>query len=93
LDGKRITFEVDKIYIMPPFQFQPPDGRSLAVMHEMSHYFGGPDNAPDEIRDTGYGWRDTLSSLTPSQKARNADCYSNFAFEARWNHPPMTFPA
>jgi hypothetical protein len=93
LDGTPITFEVDKIYIMPPFQYQSPDGRSLTLIHEMSHYFGGAERTPNEIKDTRYGWRDALVTLTPSQKARNADCYSNFAFEARWNRPPMAFPS
>lgn len=93
LDGQAIQFEVDKIYVLPTFQHQSPDGRSVTLLHEMAHYFGGPDRSPNEVGDIRYGWRDSLSSLTPAQKARNADCYANFAFEARWSRPPLTVPA
>jgi hypothetical protein len=93
LDGKRIILEIDKIYILPAFQFQPLDAHIVTIIHEMGHYFGGQDNAPDEIKDTARGWRDQMTSLTPAQKARNAECYANFAFEAQWRRPPLTIPS
>ena len=93
LDGRRVILEIDKIYILPAYQFQPLDSNIITVIHEMGHYFGGPENSHDEIMDTARGWRDKMTSLTPAQKARNADCYANFAFEAKWHREPMTFPS
>jgi hypothetical protein len=92
LDGTRLTLEMDKIQIFQPFQFQAVDGKLRTLIHEMSHYLGGPDAAPDCIDDHGYGSAEQLSSLKPNLKARNADSLANFAFEARFHRPPFLLP-
>jgi hypothetical protein len=93
LDGTKITLDDHKIQIFPAFQFEPQDARIATLIHEMSHYLGGPDGATNTIDDHGYGWVDHLTNLSPRLKARNADCFSNFAFDARFHRRPFTFPA
>jgi hypothetical protein len=92
-DGTRITLKDDEVQIFQAYQFNTMDAKVGTLLHEMSHYLGGPDGSPDCIDDFGYGWVDELASLPPARKARNADCYGNFAFEARFHRPPFHIPA
>jgi|HubBroStandDraft_3_1064219.scaffolds.fasta_scaffold09558_2 peptidoglycan hydrolase-like protein with peptidoglycan-binding domain len=93
LDGTKITLKDNEIQIFQPFQFQPQDARVVAVIHEMSHYLGGGEGSGTLVDDHGYGWVDKLQNLSPKLKVRNAECFSNFAFDAKFHRQPLTFPA
>jgi hypothetical protein len=92
-DGTRITLKDDEIHIFPADQFQTRDGQVKTLLHEMSHYLGGPDGSADCIDDFGYGWVEMLASLKPHLKSRNADCYGNFAFDAHYHRQPFILPS
>jgi hypothetical protein len=94
LDGTKITLRDKDIQIFPPFPFQPQDAQVVSLIHEMSHYLGGPDRSALGIDDYGYGWvdDDEIQNLSPAQRARNAECFSNFAFDARFHRKPFKFP-
>jgi hypothetical protein len=93
LDGTKITLKDHDIQIFQPFQFQPQDARVVTLIHEMSHYLGGPEGSADLVDDHGYGWMDKLQNLSPKHKAHNAECFSNFAFDAKFHRQPIKFPA
>jgi Putative peptidoglycan binding domain len=92
-DGKRVVMDGGKIYILPAFQFNTGEGQVMTLIHEMSHYLGDEDGKPNQIDDYGYGWIDRLDALSPRLKARNAQCYGNFASEAKLGREPFVIPA
>jgi hypothetical protein len=91
-DGTRVTMKDDEIQIFQAYQVNTMDVKVKCLVHEMSHHLGEPDGTPDCIDDWGYGWVEELASLKPALKARNADCYGNFAFDAHFHRPPFGVP-
>jgi len=89
-DGAKLVLRDDQINIFRPFQFESPDGQVCTLVHEMSHYLGGPEGAGNAVDDWRYGSPGDLSGLDPKFKARNADSYGNFAFEAHFHREPFS---
>lgn len=86
--GEKISNEFgrvrqDTIFFMPkyiPSFAARQRAASGAIIHELAHFCGGPQNVGD-IADHGYGGVlfSKLMDLPPARKIRNAECYANFA--------------
>lgn len=81
----------DAIYANPAaFEtFERPNiGGPFAIVHELAHFVGDMQGV-NEIVDHSYGSPDHMKArLTSRQKLRNAECYANFAWEARHGRAP-----
>ena len=78
------TFEgldVTSIYLCPRARTLNPDGFVYAMTHELAHFVGPTDNG---IGDNAYFHKtpDKYRNLSPIFAFQNADCYSQFAFDA-----------
>lgn len=92
-DGRR----ADAIYANPKY-FQnfvrPRLGVPFTVVHELAHFVGSPDSS-EGIDDFGYGapLGPKMKNLSPATRLRNANNFSNFAYEARHGiHEPVLNP-
>lgn len=90
--GKKVR--LDSIYLCPAF-FDELDqhGQAFAVVHELAHFVA----QFDEISDYAYNREGAprgakVRSLAPEMKIINAECYANFAYEARTGQEPWRFP-
>jgi hypothetical protein len=90
-DGTPLSLPDDKILILYPYIRSTSDAEICTIIHEMAHFVGPPDGNADVIDDQpgGYGPPQRIAQLTPAQRARNAENYSNFAFEARFGREPF----
>lgn len=84
LRGRNDTFEgipVGSIYLCPKSRALGDDGFTYAMIHELAH-FTGP--VSPGITDHAYFHKNPqrYRSLLPELAFRNADCYSQFAFDA-----------
>jgi hypothetical protein len=78
---------VNSIYICPKGRALSEDGFAYGMIHELAHFVGPqhPDKADDPdfaITDIGAFHRGTIARLSADQAIRNADSYSQFAFDA-----------
>ena len=78
------TFEgmpVSSIYLCPKAKTLDRDAFVYAMIHELAHYTGPKDNGVD---DFAYFHKDPnkYANLSPALTLRNADCYSQFAYDA-----------
>ncbi len=83
LRGKDDTFEgipVGSIYLCPMSRTLGSDGFTYAMIHELAHFTGPTVNGID---DMAYFHKnpDKYRALSPDLAFRNADCYSQFAFD------------
>ena len=84
LRGINDTFEgipVGSIYLCPKARTLAPDGFTYAMIHELAHFTGPTVNG---ITDHAYFHKDQqrYRALTANLAFRNADSYSQFAFDA-----------
>lgn len=79
----------DTIFICPRRLNTHSDGfYTSIIVHELAHFCGREIDSADRIADHSYRHRPNFFQLTPSQAIRTADCYSEFAGEARLGHEP-----
>jgi hypothetical protein len=67
--------------------------QAFAVVHELAHFVA----QYDEILDYAYNHEGSprgakVKNLSPELKILNAECYANFAYEARTGQEPWRFP-
>jgi hypothetical protein len=90
-DGSVFNVEDDKIWIQVRYFLASDDLKIGTLVHEMAHYVGAPDGHPDAIDDPpGRSSNPSdIDKLSPTQRARTAECYSAFAFEAHFRREPL----
>jgi peptidoglycan hydrolase-like protein with peptidoglycan-binding domain len=90
-DGTPFTLQYDKILVVYPYIRCTADAEICSLLHEMAHFVGPDDNSLDTINDQdgGYGPPARISHLSPEKRVRNAETYSNFAFEANFKREPI----
>ena len=79
------TLHQGSIYMCPRSGTLSHDGFTYVLIHELAHYVGPPHGNPHAILDNGYFRQEAphkYRALTAVQALRNADSYSQFAFEA-----------
>jgi hypothetical protein len=80
------------VYIGEKLEYDSLEACAFCIVHELAHFVGSSYNFGD-ISDNGrsYGWYDNpcIQRLTPHQKVRNAENYSNFAFDLKYGRPPV----
>lgn len=74
---------MDSIYFTPKMRTMMQDAFAYIMIHELAHYVGPDDRFGNGILDYAYH-RNPVSYqwLVPWQRVRNADCYSQYAFDA-----------
>lgn len=74
---------MDSIYFTPKMRTMMQDAFAYIMIHELAHYVGPDDRSGNGILDYAYH-RNPVSYqwLVPWQRVRNADCYSQYAFDA-----------
>jgi len=77
-------YRMDSIYLCETLRLATKEYAVTTIIHELAHFVGP--TAGNTITDHGYGSADTakVKNLTPYQKVHNAECYCNFAFEAKY---------
>ncbi|WP_374305564.1 peptidoglycan-binding protein [Methylocella sp.] len=89
-NGTRFTLGSDKIVLQVVFFFATEDLMIDTLIHEMAHYVGdeqGPgmiDDPPGRSSAQSF-----IDKLSPAQRPRIAECYSLFAFEAKFGRAPL----
>ncbi len=74
---------LDRIYLCRRLVSYDRDTIVYAMVHELAHFCGGKEGMVDAIDDWAYAHRPTgYEKLTPFAAIRNADCYSQYAWEA-----------
>jgi hypothetical protein len=75
----RTNLPIDSIYLCPRSRTLIGDNFVYAVIHELGHYVG-----PDSSDDFAYFHKnpEKYRSLTPEAAFLNADCFSQFSFDA-----------
>ena len=88
-DGSNILLPLDKILITVPFNRATRDLQIITLIHEMAHYLGGPDGAPNCIDDppSRSSAPEEIAKLPPSSMPLIAENYGTFAFEAAFRRP------
>ena len=72
----------DRIYLCRRLVNYNHDTIVYAMIHELAHFVGGPDDQPTLIDDHAYAYRDPhYATLPPHRALRNADSYSQYAWE------------
>lgn len=88
--GKKVR--LDSVYLCTKFFEQlNSSGQAFGVVHELAHFVA----RYDEILDYAYnreGNGAKVRHLAPELKILNAECYANFAYEARTGQEPWRFP-
>jgi hypothetical protein len=71
---------VFSIYLCPKAKTLDRDAFVYAMMHELAHYAGLKENGIDEV---AYFHRapQKYANLLPTPTLRNADCYSQYAYD------------
>ncbi len=62
------------------------------LVHELAHFCGPEVDHPNRIGDHSYRDRPTFFQLEPSWAMRTAECYNEFAGEARLKREPIYRP-
>jgi len=90
-DGSDILLPRDKILITVPFNRATRDLQIITLIHEMAHYLGGPDGAPNGIDDppSRSSAPEEIAKLPPTRMPLIAENYGTFAFEAAFRRPPF----
>lgn len=79
----------DTIFICPrTLNGHSNDFYTSIIVHELAHFCGPEVNSADRIGDHSYRHRPDFFQLSPAQAIRTADCYSQFAGEAKLGHEP-----
>ena len=83
-------FRHDTVYLSGFFDRTTDDDRIQTLVHELSHFVGGASGGANSIDDHAYGdWNaPEMRALSTHKKTRNAECYGNFAFDARFLRSP-----
>ena len=73
------------------FAFATRDAQIITLIHEMAHYLGDPDGAPNSIDDPpgGSSASSEIAKLPARLRPRIAENYATFAFEAHFRRPPF----
>ncbi|KAA0256268.1 hypothetical protein FBQ97_10815 [Acidobacteria bacterium ACD] len=75
-------FWLDRIYLCRRLVSYDRDTIVYAMIHELAHFVGGALGTSDEVDDWAYAHRPTgYETLAPYRAVRNADCYSQYAWE------------
>jgi hypothetical protein len=78
-------FPKGSIYVCALMQTLKPSAFAYVLIHELSHFVGPTDDSPQvSIDDFAYkhGAKSRYDQLLPWQRLHNADCYSQFTFDA-----------
>ena len=91
MDGASVILRPGKVMMMPVYRFSTRDLQICTLIHELAHYLGPKEGNPDAIDDPPGGSSSSaaIAKLRPVQRPRIAECYSNFAFEAKFHREPM----
>jgi Putative peptidoglycan binding domain len=87
--GKKVR--LDSVYLCTKFFNLTSSAQAFAVVHELAHFVA----QYDEISDYAYNRQGSgakVRHLAPELKILNAECYANFAYEARTGQEPWLFP-
>lgn len=72
----------DRIYLCRRLVSYDRDTIVYAMIHELAHFVGGKPGMVDNVDDWAYAHRPTgYETLQPFAAIRNADCYSQYAWE------------
>lgn len=78
----------DRIYLCRRLVSYDKDTIVYAMLHELAHFVGGKDGMGDVVDDWAYAHRPTgYETLSPYSAVRNADCYSQYAWEVSRHTP------
>ncbi len=73
------------VYLCALMQTVTPNAFAYVLIHELAH-FVGPTDASPQVAISDFAYKDSAKSkydqLLPWQRLHNADCYSQFAFDA-----------
>jgi hypothetical protein len=84
---KGVKLRTDSIYLCKRFfEEKPLDKQAFIIIHECAHFVDRHGKITDHAKNDGGGAK--IRGLPPFQKRTNANCYSNFAFEARTGKEP-----
>ncbi len=89
-NGQKFTLGADKIVLQVIFFFATEDLMVDTLIHEMAHFIGAA-QGPDLIDDPPgrSSAQSFIDKLTPAQRPRIAECYSLFAYEAKFGREPL----
>lgn len=74
---------LDSIYFTQKMRTLKQDAFAYVMIHELAHYVGPEERSGVAIVDYAYHRNPAVyQSLPPRQRVQNADCYSQFAFDA-----------
>jgi hypothetical protein len=62
---------------------------AYTIVHEMAHFVGPDFRGADAVKDHSYHTRANFNTLPPHWAVRTADCYSQFAAEAKFGRPAI----
>jgi hypothetical protein len=80
---------MDSIFVCPRILNIHSDGFYIKViLHELAHFCGGKERTADHVTDHSYRRKPNFFTLTPHLAVRTADCYSEFAGEAKLGVEP-----
>ena len=79
----------DTIYLCTRLDGKPDDQVVMTIVHELSHFVGP--TVIGIVDDHAYGWVDgtRMRTLPAAWRPFNAECYNNFAFEAKYHRAPV----
>ena len=82
----------DSIYLFRRLDDLPPDQVVMTIVHELAHFVGP--TVIGIVDDHAYGWVDgtRMRSLPAAWRPHNAECYDNFAFDAKYHRTPARPP-
>ncbi|MCG3193152.1 MAG: hypothetical protein DIJKHBIC_02402 [Thermoanaerobaculia bacterium] len=78
---KKKKVYLDRIYLCRRLIAYDHDTIVYAMVHELGHFVGGRGGTTDAIDDHAYAHKTGYESLLPQKAIRNADCYSQYAWE------------
>lgn len=87
--GKRDgVLREDAIYLCKRLDTKVPDQIVMTIVHELAHFVGP--TVLGIVDDHAYGWVDGLRmrTLPAAWRPYNAECYNNFAFDAKYHKTP-----
>jgi peptidoglycan hydrolase-like protein with peptidoglycan-binding domain len=90
-DGTRFKVGMDKVLILPRYNFTVTDYQVATLVHELAHFVGPPDGHPNVIDDppSRSSAESEIQRMSARSRPRLAECYATFAFEARFGRPPV----
>jgi hypothetical protein len=95
VDPKRGNIRMDSIYICEKMEYDTLESCIITIVHELAHFVGSDQSfRPISDNDGSYGWFDNgcIARLKPEQKVRNAENYSNFAWDVVNGRAPVENP-